>query len=152
MYNLNFITIMLKKIPKTAFFQTPKNLNSTGPKLGIIWNSTSKPPPPPSSSHPKKKKKKFNQSPPPKLCNPKAQNIDAAFYKTITHSWVFFLFLLFKNQTLTSFWSFWITIASYKWNFVLTSIYEYFNSCELRLIISNWDRVEAKRIKSRSIT
>ena len=54
---------MLKKIPKTAFFQTPKNLNSTGPKLGIIWNSTSKPPPPPPPFLLKKKKK---------LCNPKA--------------------------------------------------------------------------------
>ena len=140
--------IMLKKIPKTVISQTPKNLNLIGPKLGIIWNSTSKTP----FLLPKKKKKLLPPHPHPQLCNPKAQNIDAAFYKTITHSWVFFLFLLFKNQTLTSFWSFWITIASYKWNFVLTSIYEYFNSCELRLIISNWDRVEAKRIKSRSIT
>ena len=26
--------IMWKKIPKTAIFQTPMNLNSTGPKLG----------------------------------------------------------------------------------------------------------------------
>ena len=50
---------MWKKIPKTAIFQTPMNLNSTGPKLGIIWNSTSKPP------FLLKKKKK-------KLCNPKA--------------------------------------------------------------------------------
>ena len=58
---------MLKKIPKTAFFQTPKNLNSTGPKLGIIWNSTSKTP----FLLPKKKKNSFLPTPTPNYVTPK---------------------------------------------------------------------------------